>query len=184
MNAKLFLFMKKRNIFLLSILGIVIITGLVVYVMEKSSSNDEFISEDANKNAPITIETESDESEEIVQGGIPEKKPPPLSEAESDTAKKRDEQRVADIRTIRKALANFEREKGFYPSELSALVPEYLPEIPQDPLKSEYAYTPIGALPAEYYDLNYSMEVGVLGFQFGDHNATPDDLTIMQDEIQ
>lgn len=56
--------------------------------------------------------------------------------------KNRDAQRVADMVYLQLALAKYEDDHGQTdPRNLSELVPQYLKEIPRDPLDTPYAYT-------------------------------------------
>lgn len=94
-------------------------------------------------------------------------------------AKTRDEKRLADIRSLQAGLEAFKDEHpdGFYPNELSELVPKYIASIPNDPKTDEpYSYTPIGSGP-NYYDLVYTLEVGVEDVVAGEHTATPEGIS-------
>ena len=90
-------------------------------------------------------------------------------------ARTRDEQRVVDIKSLQAALrAHFEAD-GSYPDILDGLVPRFLQTLPQNstPGGRDYIYTPIGSLPAQFYDLSYELEVGTDEVSGGSHVATP-----------
>lgn len=98
--------------------------------------------------------------------------------AEQDpNAVSRDEQRIADIKRIQEALVEFKSDRGNYPEKMEELAPDYLSEIPKNPTPGgiDYIYTPIGALPAQYYDLAYELEVGTSEVKdAGTHIANPE----------
>lgn len=95
---------------------------------------------------------------------------------------KRDEQRISDIKKIQKALADYNKDKGNYPEKMEELVTaKYLAELPKNPTPGgiDYVYTPIGSLPAKYYDLAYSLEVGTEEVKdAGEHIANPDGIAV------
>lgn len=92
-------------------------------------------------------------------------------------AQNRDAERVARITQIRDALEAYKKTNDAYPETLEALVTSaYLPTIPKDIDETDFSYTPIGALPAQYYDLCYTLEVGVGAITSGYHCANPDGL--------
>ncbi|PIY96682.1 MAG: hypothetical protein COY66_03495 [Candidatus Kerfeldbacteria bacterium CG_4_10_14_0_8_um_filter_42_10] len=99
--------------------------------------------------------------------------------AVSAEAKARDEQRVADIEAIRTALKMHNDVEGNYPEKVEDVVTKgYLIPLPKNPTPGgmDYVYTPIGALPAKYYDLAYSLEVGTDALGAGEHIANPDNI--------
>lgn len=58
----------------------------------------------------------------------------------------RDSRRVQDASNIRAALEMYKQNNGIYPNDLSALTPEYLPEVPEDPSPdNSYEYLRVGA---------------------------------------
>lgn len=90
-------------------------------------------------------------------------------------AQARDDQRLADIRVLQAAMEAYKNDQvgALYPGEMGQLVPDYVPQLPKDPLTDqEYSYTPIGSGP-NFYDLVYTLEVGVQGVSDGEHSATP-----------
>jgi len=94
-------------------------------------------------------------------------------------AKARDDQRITQVKEIQAALTSFFENKGNYPEKMEELVTErFLSELPQNPAPGgiNYVYTPIGSLPAQYYDLAYSLEVGTDEVGAGDHIANPDSI--------
>ena len=91
-------------------------------------------------------------------------------------ARKRDDQRIADVTSLRDALKKHFDEKSSYPDNFDGLVPGYLSALPKNPTPGgrDYNYTPIGSLPAKFYDLSYELEVGTDEVSAGGHVATPD----------
>lgn len=90
-------------------------------------------------------------------------------------AKERDKVRKADVEKLQGALKKYFDAKKNYPDTLEGLVPTYISEIPKNPTPggSDYTYTPIGSLPASFYDLTYTLEAGVDDVEAGLHSATP-----------
>lgn len=92
-------------------------------------------------------------------------------------AQNRDAERVARITQMRDALEAYKKTNDAYPETLEVLVTSaYLSAIPKDMDDTDFSYTPIGALPAQYYDLCYTLEVGVGVITSGYHCANPDGL--------
>lgn len=94
-------------------------------------------------------------------------------------AKKRDDERLTEVEDIRIKLAEYYEDKGNYPESLEQLVTEgYFTEIPVNPTPGgmDYIYTPIGSLPAMFYDLAYSLEVGTETLEPGEHVANPENI--------
>ncbi|MFA6525534.1 MAG: hypothetical protein WCT33_04690 [Patescibacteria group bacterium] len=94
-------------------------------------------------------------------------------------AKSRDEERLTEIEDIRTKLAKFNTDKGNYPETLEELVTEgYYEELPVNPTPGgiDYVYTPIGSLPAKFYDLAYSLEAGTTELEPGEHIANPENI--------
>lgn len=92
----------------------------------------------------------------------------------SKVAETRDLKRFSDLRTIQAALSAYFGENQSYPGSLEELS-DYLEVVPRDPQypAKEYVYTPIGASPYKFYDLSYTLEVGIEGIGAGQHVATP-----------
>lgn len=92
-----------------------------------------------------------------------------------DSAQARDTQRVADVKALQTALELYNTDKQAYPDTFDGLVPTYLKVLPTNPTPggSDYVYTPIGSLPAKFYDLSYTLEVGTDDVSAGQHIATP-----------
>lgn len=93
--------------------------------------------------------------------------------------KARDEQRITHIEKIRSALKKYYNDNGNYPEKMEELVTGgYLSKLPKNPTPGgiDYVYTPIGSLPAKYYDLAYSLEVGTSEISAGEHIANPDSI--------
>ena len=128
--------------------------------------------ENIDQDAEFTYETDEETQERIDN----------MSETGKAAAMARDESRIADIKSIQVALELFNTEKGNYPETADELVSAgYLTGWPQDPKEGEaeeytYTYTPIGKIPAQYYDLSYYLEVGVSNISTGLHVANPDGL--------
>ena len=94
-------------------------------------------------------------------------------------ALKRDEERVLEIEDIRGKLASYNTDNGNYPENLDELIVEgYYEELPVNPTPGgiDYVYTPIGSLPAKFYDLAYSLEAGIDDLDEGEHIANPDSI--------
>lgn len=97
--------------------------------------------------------------------------------SDADKAKKRDEQRLKDIEEIRVKLEAYKKEKGNYPAKM-----DELSRVPKDPSFTDergYTYTPIGKLPALYYDLSFVTESEKMTYngvelERGYHVSTPD----------
>lgn len=89
-------------------------------------------------------------------------------------AQTRDTDRMALVTQIRGALKAYKVKNAAFPDKLELLLDGFLTTTPKDPDGSDFSYTPIGVLPAQFYDLCYSLEVGVDGVEAGYHCATPD----------
>lgn len=102
---------------------------------------------------------------------------PAPAEDDVDDAQSRDEQRLKDIEAIRSKLEEYKKSKGNYPEKL-----DELKDVPKDPSFTDlrgYTYTPIGKIPAQYYDLSFSTESESIEFngvklERGYHVSTPD----------
>lgn len=94
----------------------------------------------------------------------------------------RDTKRVADIRTLMSALTAYFNEKGSYPENLTALRPNYIEFIPENPSPGgePYVYTPIGMAPYNFYSLVYTLEIGLEAEDItpGQHEASPQGIAI------
>lgn len=99
-----------------------------------------------------------------------------LSEEEKTEALKRDEERIAEVGQIQTALELYLADKGNYPETGDELVPDYLEVWPTDPGEYEYVYTPIGALPAKFYDVSFDLEVGSGEMLAGSQTVSPDEI--------
>ncbi len=86
----------------------------------------------------------------------------------------RDDKRLSDVRTLMTALEAYRGDNdGMYPTLLADITPDFLGTIPADPKTGEpYHYTPIGTGP-NFYDLVYTLEIGLQGIDAGQHAATP-----------
>ncbi|XOU94169.1 MAG: hypothetical protein ACNFW9_04965 [Candidatus Kerfeldbacteria bacterium] len=103
-----------------------------------------------------------------------------LTEEESNEASDRDETRLTDIKKMQEALENYKDNNGNYPDNFEGLVPDYMEIVPTDPSLNgtEYNYTGIGASPYMYYDMTYTLEVGVNDINPGMHVANPDGIAV------
>ena len=141
----------------------------------KSNDNTNVSTTALNQNSNSQIEDgraefkTSDEGEEkTVEEATAEQDPDAVS---------RDEQRIVDIKSIQDALVKYKDATGNYPEQMNELMPDYLSEIPANPEPGgiDYIYTPIGKLPAQYYDLAYELEAGTSEVEgAGTHIANPD----------
>lgn len=88
----------------------------------------------------------------------------------------KDARRARDVANIQAALELYFLENEHYPKSLEKLAEEgYLPHVPRDPEpdEHEYTYTPIGAEPANYYDLIFWQEKGVAEYEKGENVVNP-----------
>lgn len=89
-------------------------------------------------------------------------------------AQTRDSERVARVTEIQQALEAYKVANNAFPELLENLREGFLAEIPKDVDGDEFSYTPIGALPAQFYDLCYELEVGTTEIVAGYHCASPE----------
>ncbi|MFH1536681.1 MAG: hypothetical protein ABID45_01690 [Patescibacteria group bacterium] len=114
-------------------------------------------------------------SEDIEEQVVEEEKGYLEIVAESDD-QTRDVRRITDIQNIQAALELYYMDNSAYPEKLEVVVEQgYLPIIPRDPdpEESQYVYTPIGALPSNYYDLSFELEEGIAGYKKGRNIVNP-----------
>lgn len=131
----------------------------------------------ANENFQFDETGEGDENETTDETPAEEEKNPrdTMSEEEVKQAEERDRTRLSHVDDLQKALDKYFKDKKSYPEKLDELVDKYLKELPKDPSTNEvYSYTPIGSLPAKYYDLLYTLEVGVDDKPYGANVASPE----------
>ncbi len=95
---------------------------------------------------PVEVE-ESVQSQDVLET---------LEESADNLAAARDQKRTADIAAIKNALELYNVENGSYPNTLEDLG-IILPTNPT-PGGKDYSYTPIGSLPAQFYDLCFELE--------------------------
>ena len=156
-----------------SIIVAVIIIAVAWYLFADSSdsasdNNNSFVSD---SNTSIT-----DNTNDIVNDNVNIAK----VENNDPDAIKRDEERVVEIKDIREKLDSFNTDKGNYPENLEELVTEgYYSDLPVNPTPGgiDYVYTPIGSLPAKFYDLAYTLEAGTDELEAGEHIANPDSIS-------
>lgn len=68
----------------------------------------------------------------------------------------RDEKRLSDIKSLQNALELYQAENSSYPNSLEEL--DIILPVNPTPGGKDYVYTPIGSLPAQYYDLCFTLE--------------------------
>ncbi len=149
---------------------------------EDSDANND--SEKNTNDGSQDILGESVVAEEIL--GEPAPKDENGEIADKDAAKKRDEQRINDMETIRDAMKKYYDKNSTYPGELGMLVPEFLDQVPENPSPGGaiYSLTGIGAevkpgsKQYKYYDLVYVLEVGAKDLEPGMHVANPDGIAV------
>ncbi len=140
---------------------------------ETSQQPDEETSEDNTAENDQPVAEDNDEEVEKV---------PEVAKEDVPEATDRDKERVAEIESLRSALKKFFDERKGYPEKMDELTPKYIKDIPKNPTPGgqEYSYTPIGSADKNdvygYYDLGYTLEVGVNGLSAGLHIANPDGL--------
>ncbi|MFA6198306.1 MAG: hypothetical protein WC734_04100 [Patescibacteria group bacterium] len=169
--------MNTKRIILIIVIAIIIIGGGIgLYYYSRSQSDkdaDQTASDDwsANVNSSNTNENANNDIMPSTQ----------LTGPMLELARSRDAKRLSDVRAISSALEAYRGDKGNYPTELSSLVPQYLPNIPENPTPGglAYDYTPIGSEPYTYYSLYYNLEAGSGDVISGDHEATPDGIATM-----
>lgn len=99
-----------------------------------------------------------------------------LTELQDTSAAARDAKRLADIKILQTALEVYKVDHDNYPANLEQLVDQgILNALPVNPTPAgkDYSYTPIGSLPAQYYDLCYQLEEDVLEQTAGYHCVSP-----------
>lgn len=153
---------------IVSIILIVIGVTLITWFLCTVFTGNETVS---NMEATNISQESAEEAENTNAATVEE------NEATASEAKTRDDQRIAGVEELRAKLKMYFDDKGNYPETMDELVNEgYLTELPQNPTPGgiDYVYTPIGSLPAKYYDLAYSLEVGANDMEAGEHVANPD----------
>lgn len=137
---------------------------------------DEFTWENVNENENLNENT-NQVTNENANLGVEEAEPTVESQSEAEA---RDTQRLAHVRIIQAAIGLYKTDNGHYPDSFSDLMPDYLLAWPANPTPggADYVYTPIGSLPAQYYDLSYELEVGTEGIIEGMHVANPDGIAV------
>ncbi len=103
-----------------------------------------------------------------------------MSDEEREQARIRDSKRLADVKQLRAKLEIYQEDNGYYPENLDSLVPDYLEYLPQNPTPggTAYNYTGIGSSPYQYYDMTYTLEVGVEEIDPGMHVANPGGIAV------
>jgi len=161
---------SKPNLKILLILLVVVIIIIVIWAVSGNS-----------KDNSVNLQTTniSDADELLLNSSSDENTNTTRVVNNDPDAKNRDEERLSEVEDIRTKLAKFNTDKGNYPETLDELVTEgYYEELPVNPTPGgiDYVYTPIGSLPAEFYDLAYSLEAGTDDLEPGEHIANPDSI--------
>src|SRR3990167_2328302 len=130
---------------------------------------------DASGNVNESADATADDAAAVNVNAADETPAPAEGTAEFTDAQKRDQQRLADVESLQKALQAYFDAKQVYPDTLDGLVPDFIAALPKNPTPggADYTYTPIGKLPATFYDLSYELEVGSGEVGAGVHTATP-----------
>ena len=159
---------KKRTVPVLMVVVWAAIAALFGYSIWASDNDDD---QTAGGQATVIADANPDTAIREVAAD--------MSESEKKSATERDQQRVADIKTIRSGLGDYYEATGHYPSSLEDLVPNYVDTLPTNPTPggTDYSYTGIGSAPFMYYDLVYALEVGVDDIGPGQHVANPEGLS-------
>lgn len=129
-----------------------------------------------NTEGNVEANTEDLNDDEAVE------KVPEVAKEDVPEATDRDNERVEEIESLRSALKKFYDDRKGYPEKMDELAPKYMEEVPKNPTPGgqEYSYTPIGSADKNdvygYYDLGYTLEVGVKDLSAGLHIANPDGL--------
>ncbi|MBU2236123.1 hypothetical protein KKA01_03640 [Patescibacteria group bacterium] len=159
---------ESNNKIVMAIIGIVVVilVGWYLYTVLSDNSDD----------TQTTVNLQ--EADALILDGVNENTNTAVVNSDPE-AKERDIERVADIEEIRIQLAVYNADKGNYPETLEELVAEgYYEELPVNPTPGgiDYVYTPIGSLPAKFYDLAYLLEAGTDELEAGEHIANPDSI--------
>ncbi|MBU0612646.1 hypothetical protein KKB10_01395 [Patescibacteria group bacterium] len=159
---------ESNNKIVMAIIGIVVVilVGWYLYTVLSDNSDD----------TQTTVNLQ--EADVLILDGVNENTNTAVVNSDPE-AKERDIERVADIEEIRIQLAVYNADKGNYPETLEELVAEgYYEELPVNPTPGgiDYVYTPIGSLPAKFYDLAYLLEAGTDELEAGEHIANPDSI--------
>lgn len=158
---------KDSKITILVVFGIVVIIAAAIYAL---SLKDDDV--DITISGPVNSSIDNDETLD----------PPPvedLTEQEKLEAENRDQTRIEDIDQIKSALDDFVADNNYYPDTIDEIVPDYISELPIDPMPEsyEYSYTCIGSVdPCLYYDLSYTLEVGTDDLPAGLNLESPEEI--------
>lgn len=123
-----------------------------------------------NTNQEVAQENTNTVAEETAQPEAEEE----MEEEVDPEAQARDIERVSRITQIQRALESYKAAHQSFPEAVEGLREEFLTEIPKDVDGDDFSYTPIGALPAQFYDLCYELEVGTAEITAGYHCASPE----------
>lgn len=142
-----------------------------IIVKDINEGLDEFTWENVNENVNEAVVNEN------INLGVEEAEPTTEEEVAAET---RDKQRLTDIRSIQAAIELYKADNDNYPDSSGDLIPDYLSAwlVNPAPGGADYIYTPIGSLPAQYYDLSYELEAGTEGIIEGVHVANPDGIAV------
>jgi len=99
------------------------------------------------------------------------------------TAAERDQKRLSDIQTLTNALELYFAKYNQYPENLSALVGEYLSEIPQNPQPGGKDYVYAAIEDYSNYQILFSLEIGTVfgttNLAQGNYQATPSGINLV-----
>ncbi|HHA19177.1 MAG TPA: hypothetical protein ENK70_05675 [Methylophaga sp.] len=160
---------KDIKVTILVVIGIIIIIAAAIYAL---ASNEE-VSIDIISS---TINTAVATNESLDLPSVEE-----LTEEEKSDAQVRDQERIAEVGDIESALKDFVEAKGYYPTTIDEIVPDYISKLPTDPMPEsyEYTYTCIGSTnPCVLYDLSYILEVGTDELPAGLNLVSPEEIAI------
>lgn len=116
------------------IYGVLALIVVYLFIAQQSlNANVKQLQADVSQLKSTSVETPSAESSES---------PSPEASAGPDlsTAAGRDAKRKADLVAINAALKEFQSDRSSYPQTLQELVPDFLTEIPKDPLSPKFNY--------------------------------------------
>lgn len=166
--------MYKKLLLLLTLA--LLVAGCTTPQVDDASQDTSQENENINIVSNENTNTVVNENTNTVPEEVEEETESALDELQSSGSKARDVARLADITTIQVALELYKAAQGSYPTNLDELVnQEYLNAVPENPTPGgqTYTYTPIGSLPAQYYDLCYELEEGTDQEEAGYHCVSP-----------
>lgn len=116
------------------IYGVLALVVVYLFIAQQSlNANVKQLQADVQQLKGAGVETPEVESSESPSPEASEG--PDLSSATG-----RDEKRKADMIALNAALGQYKSQKGSYPNTLQQLVPDFLTDLPKDPLSPKYQY--------------------------------------------